>query len=79
MRQGEKNDLRVAREPLGIRVEKIERSHFVIMHQSRKDLRERFAGELARRDRRKIHVWMRKQQAHELFADITRSADHGGF
>jgi hypothetical protein len=79
MRQGEKNDLRFVGELLWIRVGKIERSCFVMMRQSRKDLRERFAGELARRDRRKIHMRMRKQQAHELFADVTGSADHGDF
>jgi hypothetical protein len=46
------------------------------MSKARKNLRERFAGQLPRRGRDKIHLRVGEEQTHQFFAGITGSAHH---
>jgi hypothetical protein len=46
------------------------------VRKARKNLSQRFSCELPRRDCHKLRKWMPQKQAHQLFADVARSADY---
>src|SRR5207253_3667734 len=77
--QREKNDFGVTRELLWINIDKLERLRPFAMRKSRKDLRERLAGELPRSCCDKIDMLMPKQQAYQFFAHVTGSPDQCDF
>ncbi len=76
MRQSEKNDFRLARESFRIGIGKVQGFRFFVVGEARKDLGERFAGELPRRHRDKIDMWVRQQQADKFLAGVTGSANY---
>ncbi len=79
MRQSEKNNLSHPPELRRIRFDELERSRFVVVRKAREDFRERFTGELPRRGSDKVDMRMTSQQTHQVFADVTGSADNRDF
>src|SRR5436309_6986612 len=74
VRQSQKNYFRVTGQLFRIGFTEPERVGFFNMGKTRKDLGKRFARELPRSCCDKIDMWMREQQADELFASVTGSA-----
>jgi hypothetical protein len=76
VRQRKKNKTSVARDLFWVRIGKFERGRRLLMREARENVRERFAGQLSRRCRHKIDMWMREQQPHKFLAGVTGSAYH---
>ena len=74
--QRKKNNLGFARKLFWIGIDKLERLRLFVLGEAWINIGKLFAGKLARSDRHKIDMWMREQQAHQLFAGVTGSAHH---
>src|SRR5262245_14012446 len=77
VRQREKDEFGFARDLFRIRIGKLERSRSLAMNKTRKNFRERFAGQISRSCCYKIDMRMREKQAHEFLPGVTGGANDG--
>src|SRR5437764_11369688 len=76
VRQSEKNNSRLASDLFWIGIGKFEGGRDFLMREARKNFREGFADQLARRCCGKIDIRMREQQANQFLAGVTGSAHY---
>jgi hypothetical protein len=76
VRQRKKNNVRTLGKLHWLRLAETKLARSFKVRKAGKNLGQRFSGELPRCDCHKVRTWMLQKQAHQLLADVTRSADH---